>query len=45
MALLHTLDFGFDIVNSIRRLYLKGDCLPCESFDEYLHDGLDWRTC
>lgn len=36
-----TLDFGFDIVDGIGRLHLKGDCLSRESFDENLHDGLD----
>lgn len=38
---LRTLDFSFDIVDGIGRLHLKGDCLPRESFDENLHDGLE----
>lgn len=36
-----TLDFGFDIVNSIGRLNFKGDGLSREGLDENLHDGLD----
>lgn len=35
-----TLDFGFDIVDSIRGLDLKGNSLSSESLDEDLHAGL-----
>lgn len=35
-----TLDLGFDIIDSIRRLDLKGNCLARESLDEDLHAGL-----
>ncbi|KAJ0955743.1 hypothetical protein HanPSC8_Chr01g0006381 [Helianthus annuus] len=31
------LDFSFDIVNGVRALDFKGDCLSGESFDEDLH--------
>ena len=36
----NTLDFGFDIIDSIRRLDLKGNSLSRESLDEDLHAGL-----
>ena len=40
--LLRTLDLGLDIVNSVRRLHLKGDGLAREGLDEDLHlEGLD----
>lgn len=35
------LNFGLDIVDSIRRLHLEGDSLPCEGLDEDLHGGVD----
>ena len=35
-----TLNFGLDIINGIRRLYLKGDRLARKGLDKYLHDGL-----
>lgn len=35
-----TLDLSFDIIDSIRRLDLKGNSLSRESLDEYLHAGL-----
>ncbi|KAL2281789.1 hypothetical protein FJTKL_11263 [Diaporthe vaccinii] len=31
------LDLGLHIVDGVRRLHLKGDCLACESLDEDLH--------
>lgn len=34
------LDLGFDIVNGVRRLHLKGDSLAREGLDEDLHDCL-----
>lgn len=36
----HTLDLGFDIIDSIRRLDLKGNSLSREGLDEDLHAGL-----
>ena len=33
-----TLDLALDIVNGIRRLYLKSDSLAREGLDEDLHD-------
>ena len=35
---LHTLDLALHIVDSIRRLHLKGDSLTREGLDEDLHD-------
>ena len=31
------LNFGFHIVDSVGRLDLEGNSLPCECLDEYLH--------
>ena len=31
------MDFGLDIVDSVGRLDLEGDSLPCEGLDEDLH--------
>ena len=31
------LDLGFDVVDGVRRLHLKGDRLPREGLDENLH--------
>lgn len=36
----HTLDLGFDIIDNIRRLDLKGNSLSRESLNEDLHAGL-----
>ena len=35
-----TLDLGFDIVDGIRRLYLKGNGLARQGLDKDLHIGL-----
>lgn len=36
----HTVDFGFDIIDSIRSFDLKGNSLSREGLDEDLHAGL-----
>lgn len=38
---LFTLDLALNIVDGVRRLYLKGNRLPRKGFDENLH--LVWR--
>jgi len=41
----HTLNFGLDIVDGIRRLHLEGDSLTREGLDEDLHGGLRfWKS-
>lgn len=36
----HTLDFGLDIVDGVRGLYLEGNGFTRQGLDEDLHDGL-----